>query len=177
MYLETIEKINKQGFVDFEDIENLKAVTNFEKINSVLSYLEKIAGQLGFNYSDLLKLFNLKEVVETQFESSFLQSLLKNIDGLPQRFYEVFLKQDSELTKELSEILSTIYKNVDATIIYESHVEVQFELLLRSVFGYRDMVKKTLITTKAYNLAVNIMQVRYPSLIGIIKEKLNIKSE
>lgn len=179
-FKELQDKIKEQGYVAFEDIEHISFITNFAKLGNILSFVERLAIELNLNYDNLKMLLNSNNINSEDELKNILKDTLKdvfnNLNQLPALLQTLFMKKDSVFPNELAELLSSVTK-IDANYIFESHFEVQLELLLRSVFSYRNTVKKNLFTTKAFNLAVNIMQTVSPSLIGTIKEKLNIKKE
>lgn len=194
------EKIQDQGFIDFEDVKDIKFVSNFDTLADIMNFIKNLALTLGFEYDSFLEFFGLKDKQESKKTTENLEKetndsikieneSIKSFDfsSLLSKINIIFLQKNSPFPRDLSKILSKIIKLQGMVkkekdpnftleleqIIFESHFEVQKELLFRSIFGYRDTVKQNFFTTKFLKLAVSLIQERYPMLSGLISEKLN----
>lgn len=66
--MELQDKIKQQGYIDVEDIKNLKFITPILLSQKLLRLLEKVAKEIGVNIEDLKALFGFKNQVKVESE-------------------------------------------------------------------------------------------------------------
>lgn len=173
-----MEKIKTQGYIDFDDVKDIKFRTNLLQSQKMLSLLKKVSLTIDCKFEDLLAVFGLKEqetkkdlnlpkIIGSIFDIFFLNAYVEN--------------ENKELTPnmfldELVTILSSITK-IDKNIILESHQEVVLEMVLRSYVGYRTDSNKGFFSSIAITKILPQFMNFIPLLNGMNRESLNIQNE
>lgn len=173
------EKIEKQGFIDYEDVKDLKFVASIRLTQKLLRCAEKISYHVGQDFNELLEAIGLKEPEEKKEDPEKKgQSKKIALQGLFNLFILNGYVDDkpNELLDELVGILSEIVR-VKKDIILDSSAEVLLELIIRSIFNYRNEANKSFFTTTLINTVLPILSKVIPTLSGMSNKNLNLVSE
>ena len=176
--MELQDKIKQQGYIDVEDIKNLKFITPILLSQKLLRLLEKVAKEIGVNIEDLKALFGFKnqvkpesEVVKEQEktnENTLNIALMNSFKLFVLNAYDEEEKPN-DLLDEMITILSKIIR-VDKQIIFDSDIEVLIELLFRTHIKYRNEGNKSFLFSQAIEAIKNFLGNKIPSLFGMNKE-------
>lgn len=176
--MELQDKIKQQGYIDVEDIKNLKFITPILLSQKLLRLLEKVAKEIGVNIEDLKALFGFKnqvkpesEVVKEQEktnENTLNIALMNSFKLFVLNAYDEEEKPN-DLLDEMITILSKIIR-VDKQIIFDSDIEVLIELLFRTHIKYRNEGNKSFLFSQAMEAIKNFLGNKIPSLFGMNKE-------
>lgn len=176
--MELQDKIKQQGYIDVEDIKNLKFITPILLSQKLLRLLEKVAKEIGVNIEDLKALFGFKnqikpesEVVNEQEktnENTLNIALMNSFKLFVLNAYDEEEKPN-DLLDEMITILSKIIR-VDKQIIFDSDIEVLIELLFRTHIKYRNEGNKSFLFSQAIEAIKNFLGNKIPSLFGMNKE-------
>lgn len=176
--MELQDKIKQQGYIDVEDIKNLKFITPILLSQKLLRLLEKVAKEIGVNIEDLKALFGFKnqikpesEVVNEQEktnENTLNIALMNSFKLFVLNAYDEEEKPN-DLLDEMITILSKIIR-VDKQIIFDSDIEVLIELLFRTHIKYRNEGNKSFLFSQAMEAIKNFLGNKIPSLFGMNKE-------
>ena len=176
--MELQDKIKQQGYIDVEDIKNLKFITPILLSQKLLRLLEKVAKEIGVNIEDLKALFGFKnqvkpesEVVKEQEktnENTLNIALMNSFKLFVLNAYDEEEKPN-DLLDEMITILSKIIR-VDKQIIFDSDIEVLIELLVRTHVKYRNEGNKSFLFSQAIEAIKNFLGNKIPSLFGMNKE-------
>lgn len=176
--MELQDKIKQQGYIDVEDIKNLKFITPILLSQKLLRLLEKVAKEIGVNIEDLKALFGFKnqvkpesEVVKEQEktnENTLNIALMNSFKLFVLNAYDEEEKPN-DLLDEMITILSKIIR-VDKQIIFDSDIEVLIELLFRTHVKYRNEGNKSFLFSQAIEAIKNFLGNKIPSLFGMNKE-------
>lgn len=176
--MELQDKIKQQGYIDVEDIKNLKFITPILLSQKLLRLLEKVAKEIGVNIEDLKALFGFKnqakpesEVIKEQEktnENTLNIALMNSFKLFVLNAYDEEEKPN-DLLDEMITILSKIIR-VDKQIIFDSDIEVLIELLFRTHIKYRNEGNKSFLFSQAMEAIKNFLGNKIPSLFGMNKE-------
>ncbi len=176
--MELQDKIKQQGYIDVEDIKNLKFITPILLSQKLLRLLEKVAKEIGVNIEDLKALFGFKNQVK--LESEVIKEQEKTNENTLNialmNSFKLFVlnaydeeEKPNDLLDEMITILSKIIR-VDKQIIFDSDIEVLIELLVRTHVKYRNEGNKSFLFSQAMEAIKNFLGNKIPSLFGMNKE-------
>ena len=176
--MELQDKIKQQGYIDVEDIKNLKFITPILLSQKLLRLLEKVAKEIGVNIEDLKALFGFKNQVKTESEVIKKQEKTNEntLNIALMNSFKLFVlnaydeeEKPNDLLDEMITILSKIIR-VDKQIIFDSDIEVLIELLFRTHIKYRNEGNKSFLFSQAMEAIKNFLGNKIPSLFGMNKE-------
>lgn len=176
--MELQDKIKQQGYIDVEDIKNLKFITPILLSQKLLRLLEKVAKEIGVNIEDLKALFGFKNQVKPESEVVKEQEKTNEntLNIALMNSFKLFVlnayneeEKPNDLLDEMITILSKIIR-VDKQIIFDSDIEVLIELLFRTHIKYRNEGNKSFLFSQAMEAIKNFLGNKIPSLFGMNKE-------
>ena len=176
--MELQDKIKQQGYIDVEDIKNLKFITPILLSQKLLRLLEKVAKEIGVNIEDLKALFGFKNQVkpESKVVSEQEKTNENTLNIALMNSFKLFVlnaydeeEKPNDLLDEMITILSKIIR-VDKQIIFDSDIEVLIELLFRTHIKYRNEGNKSFLFSQAMEAIKNFLGNKIPSLFGMNKE-------
>lgn len=176
--MELQDKIKQQGYIDVEDIKNLKFITPILLSQKLLRLLEKVAKEIGVNIEDLKVLFGFKNQVKLESEVVNEQEKTNEntLNIALMNSFKLFVlnaydeeEKPNDLLDEMITILSKIIR-VDKQIIFDSDIEVLIELLFRTHIKYRNEGNKSFLFSQAMEAIKNFLGNKIPSLFGMNKE-------
>ena len=176
--MELQDKIKQQGYIDVEDIKNLKFITPILLSQKLLRLLEKVAKEIGVNIEDLKALFGFKNQVKLESEVVNEQEKTNEntLNIALMNSFKLFVlnaydeeEKPNDLLDEMITILSKIIR-VDKQIIFDSDIEVLIELLFRTHIKYRNEGNKSFLFSQAMEAIKNFLGNKIPSLFGMNKE-------
>ena len=176
--MELQDKIKQQGYIDVEDIKNLKFITPILLSQKLLRLLEKVAKEIGVNIEDLKALFGFKNQVKPESEVVNEQEKTNEntLNIALMNSFKLFVlnaydeeEKPNDLLDEMITILSKIIR-VDKQIIFDSDIEVLIELLFRTHIKYRNEGNKSFLFSQAMEAIKNFLGNKIPSLFGMNKE-------
>ena len=176
--MELQDKIKQQGYIDVEDIKNLKFITPILLSQKLLRLLEKVAKEIGVNIEDLKALFGFKNQVKPESEVVNEQEKTNEntLNIALMNSFKLFVlnaydeeEKPNDLLDEMITILSKIIR-VDKQIIFDSDIEVLIELLVRTHVKYRNEGNKSFLFSQAMEAIKNFLGNKIPSLFGMNKE-------
>lgn len=176
--MELQDKIKQQGYIDVEDIKNLKFITPILLSQKLLRLLEKVAKEIGVNIEDLKALFGFKNQVKLESEVVNEQEKTNEntLNIVLMNSFKLFVlnaydeeEKPNDLLDEMITILSKIIR-VDKQIIFDSDIEVLIELLVRTHVKYRNEGNKSFLFSQAIEVIKNFLGNKIPSLFGMNKE-------
>lgn len=176
--MELQDKIKQQGYIDVEDIKNLKFITPILLSQKLLRLLEKVAKEIGVNIEDLKALFGFKNQVKPESEVVNEQEKTNEntLNIALMNSFKLFVlnaydeeEKPNDLLDEMITILSKIIR-VDKQIIFDSDIEVLIELLVRTHVKYRNEGNKSFLFSQAIEAIKNFLGNKIPSLFGMNKE-------
>lgn len=176
--MELQDKIKQQGYIDVEDVKNLKFITPLLLSQKLLRLLEKVAKEIGVNIEDLKALFGFKNQVKPESEVIKEQEKTNEntLNIALMNSFKLFVlnaydeeEKPNDLLDEMITILSKIIR-VDKQIIFDSDIEVLIELLFRTHIKYRNEGNKSFLFSQAMEAIKNFLGSKIPSLFGMNKE-------
>lgn len=176
--MELQDKIKQQGYIDVEDIKNLKFITPILLSQKLLRLLEKVAKEIGVNIEDLKALFGFKNQVKPESEVVKEQEKTNEntLNIALMNSFKLFVlnayneeEKPNDLLDEMITILSKIIR-VDKQIIFDSDIEVLIELLFRTHIKYRNEGNKSFLFSQAMEAIKSFLGNKIPSLFGMNKE-------
>lgn len=176
--MELQDKIKQQGYIDVEDIKNLKFITSILLSQKLLRLLEKVAKEIGVNIDDLKALFGFKTQIKPENEITKEEEKTNEntLNIALMNSFKLFVlnaydeeEKPNDLLDEMITILSKIIR-VDKQIIFDSDIEVLIELLFRTHIKYRNEGNKSFLFSQAMEAIKNFLGNKIPSLFGMNKE-------
>lgn len=176
--MELQDKIKQQGYIDVEDIKNLKFITPILLSQKLLRLLEKVAKEIGVNIDDLKALFGFKTQIKPENEITKEEEKTNEntLNIALMNSFKLFVlnaydeeEKPNDLLDEMITILSKIIR-VDKQIIFDSDIEVLIELLFRTHIKYRNEGNKSFLFSQAMEAIKNFLGNKIPSLFGMNKE-------
>lgn len=175
------EKIQQQGYIDVEDIKNLKFITPLLLSQKLLRLLEKVSLEIGVNIDEIKALFGFKTQIKkeseaTEQEQEQEQAKETSLNTALVNGFKLFVcnafdenEQPNDLLKEMIDLLSKIIR-IESEIILNSDIEVLIELLVRTHIKYRTEVNKSFLFSQAMEAIKGFLGNNIPLLFGMKKE-------
>ncbi len=173
------EKIQQQGYIDVEDIKNLKFITPLLLSQKLLRFLEKVSLEIGVNIDEIKALFGFKTQIKKESESNEQeqeQAKETSLNTALVNGFKLFVcnafdenEQPNDLLKEMIDLLSKIIR-IESEIILNSDIEVLIELLVRTHVKYRTEANKGFLFSQAMEGIKGFLGNSIPSLFGMKKE-------
>lgn len=176
--MELQDKIKQQGYIDIDDIKNLKFITPLLLSQKLLRVLEKVSKEIGVNIEDLKALFGFKtqikqddKVVDEKEKTNENTLNVALINSFKLFVYNAYDEEEkpNELLDEIVSLLSKIIR-IDKQIILDSDIEVLIELLIRTHIKYRTEANKSFLFSQAMEAIKNFLGNKIPSLFGMSNE-------
>lgn len=170
------EKIIVQGFIDVDDVKDIKFITPIFLSQKLLKLLEKIAIHIGINKDELGYILGLKKKPITEIKEEEKAKDEVNLNQALVGAFKIFVLdayddngKPNDLLDELVTILSKII-SYDKEIILSSDIEVFIELVFRPYFKYRNEVNKGFFTSMLISQVTPYLGKVFPSLVGMRTE-------